>query len=116
MVTISVYSQDFGPWEAEDSQPHQFEQRTIQPANTALRLIRFYQERIAPKSIRRCPFHISCSAFAYTAIKKHGLFLGICYFIDRNLYRENPGITRHYRTIISEEGTYKLDDDFYLNN
>lgn len=77
-------------------------------------LIRFYQQKISTQSINRCPFYISCSNYAYQAIKKYGLILGICFFIDRNFYRENIGSYSHYELRETELGVLKLDDSFYL--
>lgn len=80
----------------------------------ANKLIEFYQRKIAPQSISRCPFYISCSNYAYQALKKYGLIVGICIFIDRYFYRENPGSYLHYELRETESGVLKLDDAFYL--
>ncbi|GAB4168646.1 MAG: hypothetical protein Kow00108_01840 [Calditrichia bacterium] len=77
-------------------------------------LIRFYQRKISVKSVSRCPFHISCSYYALEAIRRKGIILGIAYFIDRNLYRENPSMIHHYPFIIDRNNLFKLDDSFYL--
>ena len=78
------------------------------------RMIQFYQKKIGPNSISRCPFHISCSNYAQQAIKKYGLVLGISVFIDRYFYREHPGSFWHYGLKESENGVLKLDDSFFL--
>jgi putative component of membrane protein insertase Oxa1/YidC/SpoIIIJ protein YidD len=80
----------------------------------ANKLIRFYQTKISTQSISRCPFYISCSNYAYLSIKKHGLILGICYFIDRNFYRENISSNYQYGLRETEYGILKLDDSFYI--
>jgi putative component of membrane protein insertase Oxa1/YidC/SpoIIIJ protein YidD len=77
-------------------------------------LIGFYQNRISGQSIRRCPYYISCSNYARIAIEEHGLLIGSLYFIDRNVYRENPGIWQNYPLSDAGERGLKLDDFFYL--
>jgi hypothetical protein len=42
--------------------------------------------------------------------------LGICFFIDRNLYRENPGVFQHYGLVRLSLGRLKLDDRFFLGD
>ncbi|MBI3004816.1 MAG: membrane protein insertion efficiency factor YidD [Ignavibacteriales bacterium] len=83
-------------------------------ADLALNAIKYYQIRIAPLSIARCPFHPSCSHFAKVAIEKYGLIIGVALFVDRNLYRENPGIFQKYQLRKLSLGTLKLDDSHYL--
>ena len=79
-------------------------------------LIGFYQQKIGSQSIDRCPFWPSCSNFALQAIHRHGVVLGICYFIDRNLYRENPGVFQRYGLARLSLGRLKLDDRFFLGD
>jgi putative component of membrane protein insertase Oxa1/YidC/SpoIIIJ protein YidD len=78
-------------------------------ADVLLPLIGVYREHIGPASIRRCPFAVSCSAFARDAIERHGLF-GLLLFFDRYLFRENPDAWRHYGVVRVEDGTLRLDD------
>lgn len=73
-----------------------------------------YQESIGPRSISRCPFAISCSNYALQAVHLHGPVVGIMYFIDRNLYRENPGTPYMYPLIETESRVLKLDDSYFL--
>ncbi|MCK4791040.1 MAG: membrane protein insertion efficiency factor YidD [Desulfobacteraceae bacterium] len=78
------------------------------------KLIHWYQNRIASKSIHRCPYLISCSNYALRAVQERGLLVGSLYFIDRNLYRENPGIWQYYPLMETSDRGLKLDDTFYL--
>ncbi len=117
-VSDSAVSQD-RPWEPEDIRNFKHpEPRIPNPgsvfSDVAVDLIGFYQSSIGPKSIQRCPFYISCSNFALQAIRRYGFYKGICLFIDRNLYRENPGILNHYDLIRMPSGVLKLDDEKYL--
>lgn len=111
---------DFEPWESDDIKPiYSSYHISHNPNNDPLTLlsfkaIMFYQNKISTKSINRCPFYISCSNYAYLAIEKHGLIIGICYFIDRNFYRENISCYYHYELRENKEGILKLDDSYYL--
>jgi len=119
-----VYSQDeyieTSSWEPDDLRPIYSSFDSTQDYITkagvlfANTLIKFYQRKISTQSISRCPFYISCSNYAYFAIKKYGLFLGICFFIDRNLYRENITSFYHYELRENRYGVLKLDDSFYI--
>jgi putative component of membrane protein insertase Oxa1/YidC/SpoIIIJ protein YidD len=77
-------------------------------------LIGFYQRQIGPQSVDRCPFWPSCSNFALQAIDRYGVIVGICFFIDRNLYRENPGVFQNYGLVRLSFGRLKLDDRYFL--
>ncbi len=83
-------------------------------SDAAVALIGVYQRSIGPNSIQRCPFSPSCSNFALTAIRRYGFFPGLCLFIDRNLYRENPGIAEQYGLVRLPSGVLKLDDHYFL--
>jgi len=113
------YSESSG-WETEDIVPFYFKMNSehnyivCPTVLIASKLIHFYQQKIASQSISRCPFYISCSNYTYNSIKKYGLIIGICYFIDRNLYRENSGSYLYYSLRENEAGILKLDDSFYL--
>jgi len=43
----------------------------------ALAIIRFYRRWISPLLAPRCRFEPTCSAYAYEAIVRHGLFRGV---------------------------------------
>lgn len=111
---------DLVPWEPEELR-HETRQEVAPlnpahlPALASLMLIRWYQNDIAPNSISRCPFYPSCSAFAEEAILEHGFLLGLCLFIDRNLYRENAQMYQFYDLIEASPGVLKLDDRHFLN-
>ena len=79
-----------------------------------LGLIRWYQRDISTRSISRCPFSISCSNYAARAVERHGLLVGVCLFIDRNLYRENAGMVARYSLVEGADGALRLDDGFFL--
>ena len=49
------------------------------------------------------------------AIENHGFLLGISLFIDRNIYRENSHMYENYDLVLGEDGSMKLDDEFYLS-
>jgi putative membrane protein insertion efficiency factor len=52
-------------------------------------LIRGYRKLISPLIGRHCRFYPSCSAYAYEAIKKHGLLKGLILGTNR-LFRCHP--------------------------
>ena len=78
------------------------------------RMLQFYQKKVRPNSIRRCPFYIPCSDYARQAIEKYGLLLGISVAIDRYFYRENSSRFWYYGLRKSKNGLLKLDDSFFL--
>jgi putative component of membrane protein insertase Oxa1/YidC/SpoIIIJ protein YidD len=78
-------------------------------------LIKYYQSKISTNSISRCPFYLSCSNFTKRAIEKYGFLLGICFFIDRNQYRENAGMYSCYRKVLNKRKNIKLDDSFFIS-
>jgi putative membrane protein insertion efficiency factor len=43
---------------------------------TALLLIRFYQKAVSPHFPPGCRYYPTCSAYAYEAIEKYGIFRG----------------------------------------
>ena len=111
---------DLEPWEPEDLIPASYPiPEIVHPARLpkvlCLKLIHWYQADISPRSIERCPFSPSCSNFAEQAIEQHGFLLGLCLFIDRNIYRENPQISQLYELIQLPNGQLKLDDFYFLN-
>jgi putative membrane protein insertion efficiency factor len=48
-------------------------------------LIRFYQMAISPHFPSRCRFYPTCSAYAYEAVVKHGVFRGLVLAVRRIL-------------------------------
>jgi len=48
------------------------------------------------------------------ATNKYGLLPGICFFIDRNFYRENIASFYYYELRENNDGILKLDDSFYI--
>lgn len=108
------------PWEPEDVVPlyaftDTLKEHAVSPCvYIAMKLIRFYQTDISTKSVSRCPFYISCSNYTMLAVQKYGLMVGICFFIDRNLYRENIASSMHYELRETRTGVLKLDDSYYL--
>jgi len=106
-------------WESEDIEQGEEEELPSAPAFSPLRslelyFIRYYQKKISVNTISRCPFHVSCSNYAYQAIEKYGPYIGICIFIDRTFYRENPGAYFYYPLKENQEGSLKLDDSKYF--
>jgi putative component of membrane protein insertase Oxa1/YidC/SpoIIIJ protein YidD len=88
-------------------------QSLFSSASTAL--IRCYQRRVSANSVARCPFVVSCSDFALQAVQRHGFLMGLCLFIDRSFYRENPQIGDLYPYRQQNLGLLRLDDSFYLD-
>ena len=114
-----VPAEDSQAWEPEDlDRADAGARQAVAPTTVAqdlcLRLIGWYQRGIARHSVSRCPFAISCSNYAAQAIARHGCLRGLCLFIDRNLYRENPQIPSHYRLTELPGGILKFDDGFFL--
>jgi len=123
-LNSTTYSQDeyseLSSWEIEDLKPiyssfDSTEKFVLKPSILcANMLIGFYQNNISTRSISRCPFYISCSNYAYLAINKYGLLPGICFFIDRNFYRENIASFYYYELRENDYEILKLDDSFYI--
>jgi putative component of membrane protein insertase Oxa1/YidC/SpoIIIJ protein YidD len=84
-------------------------------AGIELSLIRRYQAKIAPCSIRRCLFGKSCSSFATEAIETRGGLLGLLLVLDRYFYRENPRSMRLYEWRSSPDGIMRPDDEWFLS-
>lgn len=72
-------------------------------------LVDYYRAEIGPDSIRRCPFHETCSAFAQRTLREHGA-LGILWIIDRYFYREHAAAGGYYPRVAERSGVLKLDD------
>ena len=51
----------------------------------ALAMLRFYQRWISPLIAPRCRFRPTCSAYAYEAIIRHGLWRGVARAVWRLL-------------------------------
>ena len=51
----------------------------------ALAMLRFYQRWISPLIAPRCRFHPTCSAYAYEAIIRYGLWRGVAWAVWRLL-------------------------------
>ena len=107
-------------WEPEDIEPiykkleidNKFEPTLIKLLFN--NLINWYQSDISSNTIKRCPFFISCSNFAQQAITQYGFFIGICFFIDRNLYREHNYSSIYYFLRESDTMLLLLDDSYYI--
>ena len=54
-----------------------------------LALIRFYQSAVSPYFPARCRFRPTCSAYAYEAVSKYGVFKG-GWFALRRFLRCHP--------------------------
>lgn len=121
VIDCQIKSKIIDPWEKTENgfSPSAYDTSPIfisSPVDLLYdNLIGFYQTKISAKTIQRCPFYISCSNYTKIAIKEYGSFLGILYFIDRNLYRENIGMNKHYS--LRKKGRFlKFDDSYYLSN
>ncbi|MDR2629410.1 MAG: membrane protein insertion efficiency factor YidD [Spirochaetaceae bacterium] len=53
--------------------------------NLVLVLIRFYQKLISPHFPASCRYFPTCSAYAYEAVQKYGVFRGLVLSIKRIL-------------------------------
>jgi hypothetical protein len=104
---------DDEPYEPEDlelSVPTREPSGALGPiSDVALAAIRFYQVKIGPNSISRCPYVVSCSAFAYDQVYRLGFF-GIPAIIDRMYYRENADTFNKYPKYVLPSGLIKHDD------
>lgn len=109
-VTESWEPDIFNKYDRRDSGPSGYPQ----PIGIVRSGIDFYQRVLSPHSISRCPFEVSCSHYAEEAVQRYGLVIGLSMFIDRNLYRENPGLSRNYLRSVDETGELKYDDTFFL--
>ena len=119
VVICQIKSKIVVPWEKAENGFSPFENDTLpkfisSPVDLLYDdLIGFYQTQISAKTIQRCPFYFSCSNYTKIAIHEYGSFLGLLYFIDRNLYRENIAMNRHYS--LRKKGRFlKYDDSYYL--
>lgn len=60
-----------------------------------LAMIRWYQKRISPNTPPRCRYYPTCSAYAYQAINKYGVFKG-GWLAFKRLCRCHPFSKRDY--------------------
>jgi len=119
---VTLYSQTSmpEPWESGEGIPNLLQKKyDVQQPHSPLDYIStvaisFYQSSISDKSVSRCPFEISCSRFARTAIEKYSL-LGYAIFVDRYFFRENAGAFSLYTKKLTANGIVKLDDKIYLS-
>ena len=105
-------AEDWGPWGGEWAPVEGVEAgpAPTQPSTGALaRMWRWYRAR-SDRDGARCPYYPTCSAYGYTAVRRHGLALGGLYTLDR-LLREYPqmGEFDHY-PLITKYGTPRLVD------
>ncbi|MEK6606028.1 MAG: membrane protein insertion efficiency factor YidD [Myxococcota bacterium] len=100
------------PWEPVPRGAHVpgDEPRFAPFGDLALAAVRLYRARIAPRSIARCPFVVSCSTLALRSVESEGLFLGLLRFIDRFFFRETPAALSLYRSVYLPDGALRLDD------
>lgn len=107
------------PWEPGEENIFEISQINQHPPTTNFifelldNSISFYQKNIAQRSIHRCPFKISCSAFAKTAISQYGI-VGLAMFLDRYYFRENKLAFIYYKRVEEKNGILKLDDSPFL--
>lgn len=100
------------PFEPGDlaSEPFVEEAPRYRPVtDTLLAMVSLYREEVGPRSVRRCPFVVSCSTLAETELKERGL-LGLLVFLDRFFYRENLAARHHYPRRRAPDGALLLDD------
>ncbi len=74
--------------------------------------IGFYQRRIGPNSVSRCQYAVSCSRFAAGEIERHGLLVGLLYFLDRFYFREHTSALAQHRddVVRTPDGRLTIDD------
>jgi hypothetical protein len=115
-ITGTTHAEDIPsdePYEPEDIEPYsppRAPSAALGPiSDLALAAIRFYQVKIGPNSISRCPYLVSCSAFAYDQVYRLGFF-GIPAIIDRMYYRENTDTFTKYPKYVLPSGLIKHDD------
>jgi len=81
-----------------------------------LSMIHYYQTRISPNSIQRCPFETSCSHLAEEAVQRYGVMRGLIRTIDRYYFRENKQAFAIYERVDGGDGRLLLDDSAFLNS
>lgn len=118
-TSISVFAND-EPWESVDcSSPRTAFNLEPRLQSSLLRTtltfaLDAYQTKQSEKTVHRCAFYTSCSAFLPRAIDVYGLPLGFLAFMDRYLYRENKSAFKNYPLRRRSDGVYKLDDEPFL--
>lgn len=98
LINLSLMASDIN-WDPEiiDSQKSVLSDPSFSKKHsTVLSLLNIYQTSISSKSISRCPFETSCSQLFKTDLNQNGLCFALIRFIDRNQFRENPGIYKLY--------------------
>lgn len=112
-ILVEAQTFDDAPWEPDlrASPPATASDAPdYRPVSGALlAFINLYRSRIGPRSIRRCPYVVSCSTFARAAIERYGL-LGLPLALDRYLFRDNLGAFEKYRLVRMPDGSLRLDD------
>jgi len=101
------------PWEAELAPPAPAPAAPsgFAPlADLALAGIDHYRAVIGPRSVARCPFVCTCSAFASAAIRRYGFWPGLVLFVDRFFFRENRQVVQHYEAMVAEDGRLRFSD------
>jgi putative component of membrane protein insertase Oxa1/YidC/SpoIIIJ protein YidD len=77
-------------------------------------LVAAYRSNKETTTVHRCLFDVSCSHFAERALNRYGALVGTVVFIDRYFYREHVRSGDWYPRIKEDDGTYLLDDSFYV--
>lgn len=109
ITTAHAQEEPFEPGDLGDEAPLDEAPRYRPVTDTLLSLVSLYREDIGPRSIRRCPFAVSCSTLAERELKKNGI-VGLLVFLDRFFYRENLAAPHHYPRRRGPEGQLLLDD------
>lgn len=106
---VRAQEEPFEPDDVVAELPSEEAPRYRPVTDALLAIVELYREEIGPRSIRRCPFVVSCSTLAKEEIDKNGLY-GLLVFLDRFFYRENIDAHRHYPSRRSADGALLLDD------
>ena len=106
---VRAQEEPFEPDDVVAELPSEEAPRYRPVTDALLAIVELYREEIGPRSIRRCPFVVSCSTLAKEEIDKNGLY-GLLVFLDRFFYRENIDAHRHYLSRRSADGALLLDD------
>lgn len=108
----TVSSDPLEPWDFAIDAPPRASDRSPKPVVDGL--LQVYRRSSGERTVDRCIFHTSCSAFFEQAVYNHGILLGTIMFIDRNMYRENADAYALYTLHFRPDGVIEVGDDYYL--
>lgn len=116
LATAQTVSGDgFEPWDYAIEAPASDDAGSTRSGRPVIdRLLSAYRRSSGERTVDRCIFHTSCSAFFEEAVYDHGVLFGTMMFIDRNMYRENMDAYSLYTLQFRPDGVIEVNDDYYL--